>query len=229
MDKGISNFILYTAPSGEIRIEVYLEGDTLWLTQKTMGELFGVVKSTISEHLTNIFETNELYKIATVRNLRTVQNEGNRQVTREIEYYNLDAIISVGYRVNSSKATQFRIWATNTLKEYIIKGFVLDDTRLKQGQTVFGKDYFKELLQRVRSIRASERRVYQQVTDIFAECSIDYDKNADTTKQFYATFKTNFILLLQAKLRQKLFSKLLIPPKKIWGYQRGKMHLPEGF
>jgi len=146
MDKGISNFILYTAPSGEIRIEVYLEGDTLWLTQKTMGELFGVVKSTISEHLTNIFETNELYKIATVRNLRTVQNEGNRQVTREIEYYNLDAIISVGYRVNSSKATQFRIWATNTLKEYIIKGFVLDDTRLKQGQTVFGKDYFKELL-----------------------------------------------------------------------------------
>jgi len=222
MDKGISNFILYTAPSGEIRIEVYLEGYTLWLTQKTMGELFGVVKSTISEHLTNIFETNELYKIATVRNLRTVQNEGNRQVTREIEYYNLDAIISVGYRVNSSKATQFRIWATNTLKEYIIKGFVLDDTRLKQGQTVFGKDYFKELLQRVRSIRASERRVYQQVTDIFAECSIDYDKNADTTKQFYATVQNKFHFAITGKTAAEIIFKTADTSKENMGLSTWK-------
>ena len=222
MDKGISNFILYTAPSGEIRIEVYLEGDTLWLTQKTMGELFGVVKSTISEHLTNIFETNELYKIATVRNLRTVQNEGNRQVTREIEYYNLDAIISVGYRVNSSKATQFRIWATNTLKEYIIKGFVLDDTRLKQGQTVFGKDYFKELLQRVRSIRASERRVYQQVTDIFAECSIDYDKNAGTNKQFYATVQNKFHFAITGKTAAEIIFKTADTSKENMGLSTWK-------
>jgi len=173
MADDINKFILYTALSGEVRVDVYLEEETVWLTQKAMGELFGVVKSTISEHLSNIYDTNELSKSATVRNFRTVQQEGERTVSRELEYYNLDAIISVGYRVNSTKATQFRIWATKTLKEYIIKGFVLDDKRLKQGQTVFGKDYFKELLQRVRSIRASERRIYQQVTDIFAECSID--------------------------------------------------------
>ena len=173
MADDINKFILYTALSGEVRVDVYLEEETVWLTQKAMGELFGVVKSTISEHLSNIYDTNELSKSATVRNFRTVQQEGERTVSRELEYYNLDAIISVGYRVNSTKATQFRIWATKTLKEYIIKGFVLDDKRLKQGQTVFGKDYFKELLQRVRSIRASERTIYQQVTDIFAECSID--------------------------------------------------------
>jgi hypothetical protein len=187
-----NNFLLYTQPNGEVRVDVYLEDETVWLTQKAMAELFGVVKSTISEHLTNIYFINELSKEATVRNFRTVQNEGIRTVTREIEFYNLDAIISVGYRVNSSKATQFRIWATRTLKEYIIKGFVMDDVRLKQGQTVFGKDYFKELLQRVRSIRTSERRIYQQVTDIFAECSIDYDKNAETTKNFYAMVQNKF-------------------------------------
>jgi hypothetical protein len=133
-----------------------------------------------------------LDKNATVRNFRTVQLEGVREVSRDLEYYNLDAIISVGYRVNSTKATQFRIWATQTLKEYIIKGFVLDDNRLKQGEAIFGKDYFKELLQRVRSIRASERRIYQQVTDIFAECSIDYDNNADITKNFYAIVQNKF-------------------------------------
>ncbi|MBC7424857.1 MAG: virulence RhuM family protein, partial [Ferruginibacter sp.] len=204
MDNGISNFILYTAPSGEIRIEVYLEGDTLWLTQKTMGELFGVVKSTISEHLTNIFKEKELTENAVVRNFRTTAADGKMYNTN---FYNLDAIISVGYRVNSSKATQFRIWATNTLKEYIIKGFVLDDTRLKQGQTVFGKDYFKELLQRVRSIRASERRVYQQVTEIFAECSIDYDKNADTTKQFYATVQNKFHFAITGKTAAEIIFK----------------------
>jgi hypothetical protein len=194
-----TNFIIYHNPNGEVKIDVFVEGETVWLTQKSMGELFGVVKSTISEHLSNIFDTNELQKDATVRNIRTVQQEGKRLVNRDIEYYNLDAIISVGYRVNSSKATQFRIWATQTLKEYIIKGFVLDDNRLKQGQTLFGKDYFKELLRRVRSIRASERRIYQQVTDIFAECSIDYDKNSDITKNFYATVQNKFHFAITGK------------------------------
>lgn len=194
-----NNFIIYTNPNGEVRVDVVLEEETVWLTQKSMGELFGVVKSTISEHLSNIFETNELQKEATVRNFRTVQKEGERLVNRDIEFYNLDAIISVGYRVNSNKATQFRIWATQTLKEYIIKGFVIDDNRLKQGQTLFSKDYFKELLRRVRSIRASERRIYQQVTDIFAECSIDYDKHSDITRDFYAMVQNKFHFAITGK------------------------------
>jgi hypothetical protein len=199
MKDDLKKFILYTAPSGEVRVDVLLQNESVWLSQKAMAELFGVVKSTISEHLTNIFETNELDKNATVRNFRTVQLEGTREVSRDLEYYNLDAIISVGYRVNSTKATQFRIWATQTLKEYIIKGFVLDDNRLKQGQAIFGKDYFKELLQRVRSIRASERRIYQQVTDIFAECSIDYDSNSEVTKNFYAIVQNKFHFAITGK------------------------------
>ena len=202
-----NNFLLYTLPNGAVRVDVFIEDETVWLTQKSMGELFGVVKSTISEHLSNIYETNELTKEATVRNFRTVQTEGEREVTRIIEYYNLDAIISVGYRVNSSKATQFRIWATNTLKEYIIKGFVMDDKRLKQGQTIFGKDYFKELLQRIRSIRTSERRIYQQVTDIFAECSIDYDKNSEITKHFYAMVQNKFHFAIAGKTAAEIVFK----------------------
>ena len=142
----ISNFVLYTTPNGEVHLDILLQDENLWLTQKGIAELFGVAKSTVSEHLTNIYNDGELDRLATVRKFRTVQKEGNRAVRRELEYYNLDAIISVGYRVNSTKATQFRIWATNTLKEFIIKGFVLDDERLKQGQTVFGQDYFRELL-----------------------------------------------------------------------------------
>ncbi|MGT2829945.1 RhuM family protein [Streptococcus hillyeri] len=188
----ISNFILYTTPNGDVQLDILLQNENLWLTQKGIAELFGVSKSTVSEHLSNIFKDGELDKTATVRKFRTVRQEGNRAVQRELEYYNLDAIISVGYRVNSTKATQFRIWATNTLKEFIIKGFVLDDNRLKQGQTVFGKDYFRELLERIRSIRASERRIYQQVTDIFAECAIDYDSNSEITKRFYAMVQNKF-------------------------------------
>ena len=215
MEDSINKFILYSTPSGEVRVDVFLEDETVWLTQKAMAELFGVVKSTISEHLSNIYGTNELTKEATVRNFRTVQIEGNREVNRELEFYNLDAIISVGYRVNSSKATQFRIWATNTLKEYIIKGFVIDDKRLKQGQTVFGKDYFKELLQRVRSIRASERRIYQQITDIFAECSIDYDKHSETTKHFYAMVQNKFHFAITGNTAAKIIFKTA-DRKKIW-------------
>lgn len=182
-----SEIILYTTPQGDIKIEVFLQDETVWLTQRAMGELFGVVKSTISEHLSNIYKSGELKKKATVRKIRTVQKEAGREVSRNLEFYNLDAIISVGYRVNSRQATQFRIWATKTLKEFIIKGFVLDDDRLKQGKKLFGKDYFDELLERIREIRASERRFYQKITDIYAECSIDYQPNAEITKVFYKT------------------------------------------
>lgn len=222
-----TNFIIYHNPNGEVKVDVFVEGETVWLTQKSMGELFGVVKSTISEHLSNIFETNELQKEATVRNFRTVQQEGERLVNRDIEYYNLDAIISVGYRVNSSKATQFRIWATQTLKEYIIKGFVLDDNRLKQGQTLFGKDYFKELLRRVRSIRASERRIYQQVTDIFAECSIDYDKNSDITKHFYAIVQNKFHFAITGKTAAEIIHLSANKKKDNMGLTTWK-NAPEG-
>ena len=217
MDEDLKKFILYKAPSGEVRVDVLLQNESVWLTQKTIAELFGVVKSTVSEHLTNIFETNELEKNATVRNFRTVQLEGTREVNRDLEYYNLDAIISVGYRVNSTKATQFRIWATQTLKEYIIKGFVLDDNRLKQGQAIFGKDYFKELLQRVRSIRASERRIYQQVTDIFSECSTDYDRNAEITKNFYATIQNKFHFAITGKTAAEIIFKTADAKKENMG------------
>jgi len=186
-DEQQSGFLLYNTPDGNVRIDVALENETVWLTQKAMAELFGVVKSTISEHLSNIYETGELEKEATVRNFRTVQKEGERTVTRNLEYYNLDAIISVGYRVNSIQATHFRKWATKTLREYLIKGFVLDDERLKQGKTLFGKDYFDELLERIRDIRASERRFYQKITDIYAQCSIDYDSDSEITRAFYKT------------------------------------------
>lgn len=227
MEEGLSKFILYTAPSGVVRVDVFLEGETVWLTQKAMGELFGVVKSTISEHLTNIFKEQELDQNATVRNFRTVQKEGERLVNRDLEYYNLDAIISVGYRVNSAKATQFRIWATNTLKEYIIKGFVLDDERLKQGETLFGKDYFRELLQRVRSIRASERRIYQQVTDIFAECCIDYNKNAEITKGFYAMVQNKFHFAITGKTAAEIIYKSADSKKENMGLTTWK-NAPDG-
>jgi len=181
------SFLLYTSNQGDVRVDVALEEETVWLNQKAMATLFGVSKPTISEHLANIYDTVELIKTTTVRNFRTVQMEGDREVTRNIEYYNLDAIISVGYRVNSAQATQFRKWATRTLKEFVIKGFVLDDERLKQGKSLFGKDYFDELLERVREIRASERLFYQKITDIYAEASIDYDPKAEITRSFYKT------------------------------------------
>ena len=181
-----STIVLYKGNEGAASVEVLLKDETMWLTQKTMAELFGVNVRTISEHLNNIFETNELNEQSTIRNFRTVKNEGSRQVSRNINFYNLDAIIAVGYRVNSKQATQFRIWATQTLKEYIIKGFVLDDELLKNG-TRFGKDYFDELLDRIKEIRASERRFYQKITDIYSQCSYDYDKDSELTRTFYAT------------------------------------------
>ena len=182
-----SDIILYSTPEGSIKVEVVVQDETVWLTQKAMREIFGVVKSTISEHISNIYESGELKKEATVRKIRTVQEEGEREIKRLLEFYNLDVIISVGYRVNSSKATQFRIWATKVLKDYMLKGFALDDERLKQGTRIFGKDYFDELLERIREIRASERRFYQKITDIYAECSIDYDPESEITRTFYKT------------------------------------------
>ena len=202
-----SGFLLYNTPDGEVRIEVALEDETVWLTQKAMAELFGVVKSTISEHLSNIYETGELDKAATVRNFRTVQKEGERSVTRNLEYYNLDAIISVGYRVNSIQATHFRKWATKTLREFLIKGFVLDDERLKQGKTLFGKDYFDELLERIREIRASERRFYQKITDIYAQCSIDYDPNSEITQTFYKTVQNKLHWAITGHTAAELIAK----------------------
>ncbi|NOQ28253.1 MAG: cell filamentation protein Fic [Bacteroidales bacterium] len=187
----LTDFLLYSAPEGNVKVEVILNDETVWLSQKSIAQLFGVKVPAISKHLKNIFESGELEKDSTISILETVQLEGNREVKRYTEYFNLDAIISVGYRVNSRQATKFRIWATQTLKEYIVKGFVMDDERLKNGR-YFGKDYFQELLERVRSIRSSERRIYQQITDIFAECSIDYAPISDTTKTFYATVQNKF-------------------------------------
>ncbi len=185
-------FLLYTTPQEDVKVNVVIKDETLWLTQKAMAELFDVGVPAINKHLSNIFEEGELNKNATISILEIVQTEGTRNIKRNVEFYNLDAIISVGYRVNSTKATTFRIWATQTLKEFITKGFVLDDERLKQGTTAFGKDYFRELLERVRSIRASERRIWQQITDIFAECSIDYDRNSSVTQDFYAMVQNKF-------------------------------------
>lgn len=185
-------FVLYNLPDNSGTVQAYVEDETLWLTQKAMAQLFGVEVNTINYHLKEVFSSGELIEDATIRKIRIVQQEGKRQVKREQAFYNLDAIISVGYRVNSRRATLFRQWATRVLNEYIRKGFVLDDDRLKQGNAVFGKDYFRELLERVRSIRASERRIWQQITDIYAECSIDYDRLAPATKEFYAMVQNRF-------------------------------------
>lgn len=185
-------FILYNLPDGSGGVQTYVEDETLWLTQKAMAQLFGVEVNTINYHLKEIYTSNELAQEVTIRKIRIVQQEGTRQVKRERIFYNLDAIISVGYRVNSQHATYFRQWATKVLNEFIRKGFVLDDNRLKQGETAFGVDYFRELLERVRSIRASERRIWQQITDIYAECSIDYDRLALTTREFYAMVQNRF-------------------------------------
>ena len=180
-----NNIILYTTPAGNVSVNVQFEDGTFWLTQKRMAELFGVEVNTINYHLKEVFKSGEIQEISTIRKIRIVQQEGSREVAREVDFYHLDAIIAVGYRVNSYQATQFRIWATNTLTEYITKGFVLNDDMLKNGQA-FGKDYFNELVERIREIRASERRFYQKVTDIYA-LSADYDKNAPTTKMFFAS------------------------------------------
>jgi hypothetical protein len=178
--------LLYSIPDGKATIEVFFEAETFWLSQKKLAELFNVEVNTVNYHLKEIYKSGELQEKATIRKFRIVQTEGSREVSRDVDFYNLDTIIAVGYRVNSMEATRFRIWATQTLREYIIKGFVMDDERLKQGKK-FGQDYFDELLERIREIRASERRFYQKITDIYAQCSIDYDPKSEITLTFYKT------------------------------------------
>lgn len=192
MDREVQ-FLLYNMPEESGKVQVVIKDETIWCTQKAMAQLFGVGVPAISKHLKNIFEEGELLQEMTISKMETVINRGKRgKVNEQIDFYNLDAIIAVGYRVNSIKATKFRQWATKILNEYIRKGFAMDDERLKQGTALFGKDYFRELLERVRSIRASERRIWQQITDIYAECSIDYDRNSPTTRDFYAMVQNRF-------------------------------------
>ena len=187
--------LLYTTPEGGVKVNAVLKDETLWLTQGAMAELFGVQKATISKHLKNIFESGELVEGVVVSKMETTTRHGaieGKTQEHAVNFYNLDAIIAVGYRVNSRRATQFRIWATQVLREYIIKGFALNDERMKQGGKPFGKDYFRELLERVQAIRTSERRIWQQITDIFAECSIDYDKDSEVTRDFYGMVQNKF-------------------------------------
>ncbi|MBS1776600.1 MAG: virulence RhuM family protein [Bacteroidetes bacterium] len=200
-----SDIIFYNTPTGDVKIEVIFNDETFWLTQKRMAELFGVEVPAINKHLSNIYETGELDEKATISILETVQQEGSRMVKRNVEFYNLDAIIAVGYRVNSHQATQFRIWATKTLREFIIKGFVLDDERLKQGKR-FGKDYFDELLERIREIRASERRFYLKITDIYEQCSIDYSKDAEITQKFFKTVQNKLHWAITGKTAAELIA-----------------------
>ena len=218
-----TEFLLYTAPNGAIKVEVLLSGETLWLTQKRMAELFGVGVPAVSKHLKNIFESNELDQDAVISILETTADDGKKYQT---QYYNLDAVISVGYRVNSAQATQFRIWATALIKEYIIKGFAMDDERLKNGR-YFGKDYFRELLERVRSIRASERRIYQQITDIFAECSIDYDPKSETTRLFYAHVQDKFHFAITGHTAAEIISLKADASKPLMGMSTYK-NAPDG-
>lgn len=196
-------FLIYKSEQEDIKVNVVIKDETIWLTQKAMAELFGVDRTVITKHLKNIFDENELDVNAVCAKIAHTANDGK---TYNTQYYNLDAIISVGYRVNSRKATNFRIWATSILKEYMIKGFAMDDEGLKQCKTAFGKDYFKELLERVRSIRASERRIWQQITDVFAECSIDYDKNAEETKDFYAMVQNKFHYAITGKTAAEIIN-----------------------
>lgn len=220
-------FLIYNTPEENISVNAIAKDETIWLTQKAMAELFGVEVPAISKHLGNIYAEGELALDATVSKMEIVQQEGSRNVKRRVDFYNLDAIISVGYRVNSKKATNFRIWATGILNEYMTKGFVLDDERLKQGKTAFGKDYFRELLERVRSIRASERRIWLQITDIFAECSIDYDKTAEITQEFYAMVQNKFHYAITGQTAAEIIHANADSTKEHMGLTTFK-HAPDG-
>ena len=219
----LTEFLLYTTKESDIKIEIFMHKETVWLPQKEIAELFGVQRPAITKHLKNIFESGELEEESVSSILEHTAEDGKNY---QIKYYNLDAILSVGYRVNSSKATQFRIWATKILKEFIIKGFAIDDDRMKNGR-YFGKDYFKELLERVRSIRTSERRIYQQITDIFAECSMDYDKNSQVTKNFYATVQNKFHFAISGKTSAEIIMKMADQTKPFMGLQTWK-NSPDG-
>jgi hypothetical protein len=219
----LSEFLLYTAPNGAVKIEIYFQNESVWLTQDKMALLFDVQRPAVTKHLKNIFESGELNEISVSSIMELTADDNKKYQTK---FYNLDAIISVGYRVNSAKATQFRIWATKTLREYIIKGFAMDDTRLKNGQ-YFGKDYFKELLERVRSIRASERRIYQQITDIFQECSIDYDVHSEVKQTFFATIQNKFHFAITGKTAAEIIHEKADSKKENMGLSTWK-NSPDG-
>lgn len=224
-----TEFLLFQSQDGEdeARIQVAVKDETIWLTQKGMADLFGVGVPAVAKHLENIYQDAELQRDTTISILEMVRQEGARSVSRKVMFYNLDAIISVGYRVNSRRATQFRIWATGVLKEYMRKGFALDDERLKQGRAVFGKDYFRELLERVRSIRASERRIWQQITDIFAECAIDYDRGSEEASDFYAMVQNKFHYAITGQTAAEIIISRSDHTKENMGLETWK-HAPDG-
>lgn len=217
-------YLIYNTPQEAVSVNAVVKGETIWLTQKAMAELFDCSTDNISLHLKNIFAEGELDKNSVTEKISATATDGKNYLT---QFYNLDAIISVGYRVNSRKATQFRIWATSVLKEYMTKGFAMDDERLKQGEGAFGKDYFRELLERVRSIRASERRIWLQITDIFAECSIDYDKEADITKDFYAMVQNKFHYAITGKTAAEIINTSADKTKEHMGLTTWK-NAPDG-
>jgi hypothetical protein len=204
LENSFTEFLLYKTPNNKVKVEIFLKNENIWLPQEKIAMLFGVDRSVITKHLKNIFESAELDKEATCAKFAQVRDEGGRSVNREIEFYNLDAIISVGYRVNSTQATHFRIWATERLKEYIIKGFTMDDERLKDPRKIFGKDYFDEQLARIRDIRSSERRFYQKITDIYSQCSIDYDPQNLETKSFFATVQNKLHFAITGKTASEI-------------------------
>lgn len=230
MNKSITpqsnDIIFYSSPKGDVRVGVFFQEETFWLSQKKMAELFGVESNTITYHLKEIYQSGELHLDATTRKIRVVQIEGVREVSREVDFYNLDAIIAVGYRVNSYQATQFRIWSTKTLREFIIKGFILDDERLKQGKR-FGKDYFDELLERIREIRASERRFYLKITDIYEQCSIDYEKEAEITRTFFKAVQNKLHWATTGKTASQIIAERADSTKPNMGLQTWK-NSPKG-
>lgn len=221
-----SKIVLYTTEDGDVNVDVYFQDETFWLTQKAISKLFNVESNTITYHLQEIYKTEELDRLSTTRNFRAVQKEGNRDVEREVQFYNLDAIIAVGYRVNSKQATQFRRWATETLKQYIIKGFILNDDMLKNGKP-FGKDYFDELLERIKEIRASERRFYQKITDIYSQCSYDYRQDSEITDNFFKTVQNKLLFAITGCTAPELISGRANSAKPNMGLQTWK-NAPDG-
>lgn len=221
-----SEIIFYESNEGNVNVSVYFQDETFWITQKSMSELFDVNVPAISKHLQNIYESGELDRKSTVSKMETVQNEGSREVTRIIDFYNLDAIIAVGYRVNSKSATDFRKWATETLKQYIIKGFVLNDDMLKNGKA-FGKDYFDELLNRIKEIRASERRFYQKITDIYAQCSFDYNKDSNITRTFFKNVQNKLLFAVSGHTAPELIAERADSNKEHMGLKTWK-NAPDG-
>ncbi|MFA6924833.1 MAG: virulence RhuM family protein [Bacteroidales bacterium] len=225
--EGLNEILLYTTLNGKVKVEIFLHNENIWLTQQKIADLFGVERSVVTKHLLNIYTENELVKESTCAKIAQVQIEGNRTVNRQVEFYNLDAIISVGYRVNSTQATHFRIWATERLKEYIIKGFTMDDDRLKNPNNIFGKDYFEEQLARIRDIRSSERRFYQKITDIYSQCSADYDVNTQITKDFFATVQNKLHWAITGQTAAELIAARANSSKENMGLTSWK-NAPQG-